>query len=222
MVITASSGAGRDLASDLRMQHTKVYEEALDHIEWNMRVEALNSVSMAKNPMAKNVPIDHWKRLQWNCDAAGKRIESVNRGQSESLVTLSSQSNVEEDTSKQKADDAKQSLNRLTYLGGIFLPFSIVAAIFSMGQEFKAGMPLYYVYWVISLPLSLGVIITICADTIGRLTPSQLAMEKSAETDAFVHQSVNDYRIGPHTKDDRPLGWLGAYATVLRGILGYR
>ena len=220
--IAATSGAGRDLASDLRTQHTKVYEEALDHIEWNMRVEALNSIIMDKDPMAKNFRIDNWKRLQQNCDAAGKRIESVIRGQSEPLVTLSSQPNVEEAISKPEADDAKQSLNRLAYLGGIFLPFSIVAAIFSMGQQFAAGMPLFYVYWVISLPLSLGVIITIYADTIRRLTPSQLAMKKSAENDAFVHELSVDYRMGSHTNDDRPLGWLGAYATVFRGVVGYR
>ena len=160
IVIAASSGAGRDSASDLRTQHTKVYEEALDHIDWNLRVEALNSIIMDKDPMAKNFRIDNWKRLQRNCDAAVKRIESADRGQSEPLVTLSSQPNVGEAISTQEADDGKQSLNRLAYLGGIFLPFSIVAAIFSMGQQFAAGMPLFYVYWVISLPLSLGVIVT--------------------------------------------------------------
>lgn len=227
-LVTLGSGAGRNLVT----QHTKVCAEAQDHIEWNMRVEALNSIIKDKDPMTKNFRIDNWKRLQRNCDAAGKLIEFANRGQSESPVIPSSHSNVQEATSKQEAKDAQQSLNRLAYLGGIFLPFSIVAAIFSMGQEFAAGMPLFYVYWVISLPLSLGVIVTIYADTIRRLTPNQLDMKKFGEIDAEIDASVvasegsdtNNirYNVGSHTNDDRPLGWLGAYATVLRGLLGYR
>ena len=118
-------------------------------------MEALNSIIMDKDPMARNFRIDNWKKLQRNCDAAGKRIESANRGQSGSLATLSSQPNVEEAISKQDTDDAKQSLNWLAYLGGTFLPFSIVAAISSRGQEFAAGMPLFYVYWVSILLYSL-------------------------------------------------------------------
>ena len=151
-----------------------------------MRVEALNSVVIDKGPRAKNFRIDNWKRLQRNYNAAGKRIESANESRSESLVTLSSRPNVEEAISRQETVDAKQSLTRLAYLGGILLPFSIVAARFSTGQEFAVGMPLFYVYWVISLPSSLGVIVIIYANNIRRLTPSQLAMENSGKIDALV------------------------------------
>ena len=212
-----SSGAGGDLVT----QHTKVYEEALHHIEWNMRVEALNSIIMDKDPMAKNFRFDNWKRLQRNCDATGKPIEFANRDRS------SSELNVQEVMSKQETEDAQQSLNRLAYLAGIFLPFSIVAAIFSMGQNFAVGMPLFYVYWVISLPLSLGVIVTIYADTLRRLTPDQLNMKKSGRRNAVrinarVNQNFADSEAGSHTNNDRPLGWSGAYATVFRGVLGYR
>lgn len=216
--IPRSSGAGLDLVA----QQTKVCEEAQDHIEWNMRVEALNSIIVDKGLMAKNFRIHNWKRLQRNCDAAAKPIESANRHQAESSVTPSSQPDVQEAMSKQEAEDAQQSVNRLAYLGGIFLPFSIVAAIFSMGQEFAAGMPLFYVYWVISLPLSLGVIATIYADTIRRLTPNQLDMKKFERNNAVVNVDYADYEAGSHTNNDRPLGWLRAYATVLRYVLGYR
>ena len=216
--IHRSSGVGCALVA----QQTKVCEEAQDHIEWNMRVEALNSIITDKDPMVKNFRIDNWKRLQRNCDAAGKPIGLANRDQSESSVVPRSQRNVQEATSKQEAEDAQQSLNRLAYLGGIFLPFSIVAAVFSMGQEFAAGMPLFYVYWVISLPLSLGVIATIYADTIRRLTPTQLKMKKSGGNDTDINIVFFSDEVGSHTNDDRPLGWLRAYGTVLRSVLGYR
>ncbi len=216
--IPGSSGAGCELVA----QQTKVCEEAQDHIEWNMRVQALSSILMDKDPMAKKFRIDNWKRLQRNCDAAGKPIEFANRDQSDSSVIPSSQRNDQEATSEHEAEDAQQSVNRLAYLGGIFLPFSIVAAIFSMGQEFAAGMPLFYIYWVISLPLSLGVIATIYADTIRRLTPIQLEMKKYGGNDSDANPVVYYDGPGPDLNDERPLGWLRAYATVLRDVLGYR
>ena len=222
--IFRSSGVGRELVA----QQTKVCEEAQDHIEWNMRVDVLNSILTDKDPMAKKFRIDNWKRLQRNCSTVGKPVEFANRDQSEPSVVPSSQANVQEDISKQEADVAQQSVNRLAYLGGIFLPFSIVAAIFSMGQEFAAGMPLFYVYWVISLPLSLAVIATIYADTIRRLTPTQLGIkmtrisEMAVGSDTDTNQNYAGFEAGSYTNDDRPLGWLGAYATVLRKVLGYR
>lgn len=204
-----SSDAGWQLVA----QQTKVCEEAQDHIQWNMRVEALNSIITDKDPMAKKFRIDNWKRLQRNFDAARKPIEFANKDESERTAASGSRGlDIREATSKQEAEDAQQSLNRLAYLGGIFLPFSIVAAIFSMGQDFAAGMPLFYVFWVISLPLSLGVIATIYADTIRRLTPSQLHMQKTGETILNFHETYDASEV----VDERPLGWLGAYATLLR------
>ena len=187
-----------------------------------MRVESLNSIIMDKGPMTKNFRIHNWKRLQRNCDAVGKLIGSANRHQAESSVTPSSQPDVQEAMSKQEAEDTQQSVNRLAYLAGIFLPFSIVAAIFSMGRQFAAGMPFFYVYWVISLPLSPGVIITIYADTIRRLTPNQLGMKKNERINTRVNLNYANYEAGSHTNDDRPLGWLRAYGTVLPYVLGYR
>ena len=221
-----SSGIGHASVA----QQRKVCEEAQDHIQWNMRVEALNSIITDNDPMAKKFRMGNWKRLQRNFEAARKPIEIVRRHQSEITATSGSgrqeirepsedivisgsgELNIRETTSKQEAEDAQQSLNRLAYLGGIFLPFSIVAAIFSMGQDFAAGMRLFYVYWVISLPLSLGVIATIYADSIRRLTPTQLDMRKHGDSDL----EVNAFAGGRRVHGERPLGWLGAYATLLR------
>ena len=199
-----------DVGQALVAQQRKVCVEARDHIQWNMRVEALSSIITDKDPMAKTLRIDNWKRLQRNFDAAREPIEFRDQSGLDIREATSSQ----EATSKQEAEDAQQSINRLAYLGGIFLPFSIVAAIFSMGQEFAAGMPLFYVYWVISLPLSLGVIATIYADSIRRLTPSQLHMQKKAEP--MTRLSHIAFHDDGGMDDERPLGWLGAYASLLR------
>ena len=205
-------------------------EEAQDHIQWNMRVEALNCVITDNDPMGKKFRIGNWKRLQRNFEAAGKPIEIAHRDQSGITATSGSgreyiretsevlirsgsgELDIRETTSKQEAEDAQQSLNRLAYLGGIFLPFSIVAAIFSTGQDFAAGMRLFYVYWVISLPLSLGVIATIYADSTRRLTPAQLDMRKHGDGD----REVDAFADGRRVRHEQPLGWLGAYATLLR------
>ena len=188
-------------------------EEAQDHIQWNMRVEALNCVITDNDPMGKKFRIGNWKRLQRNFEAARKPIEIVYRHQSEITATSrsggqeiretsevlirsgSGELDIRETTSKQDAEDSQQGLNRLAYLGGIFLPFSIVAAIFSTGQDFAAGMRLFYVYWVISLPLSLGVIATIYPDSIRRLTPAQLDMRKHGDDDLEVNAFADRRRV---------------------------
>ena len=194
-------------------------EDAQDHIQWNMRVEALNSITRHTQTMADTSRIDDWKRLEVNFNAASKRIiEFEKRDRSDlSAIPRSQSYNVEDASSKQDARNAQQSLNRLAYLGGIFLPFSIIAAIFSMGQDFAAGIPRFYVFWAISLPLSLGVIATIYADTIRRLTPSQLANKtKPVAGDSDQNQDMQyfDEAPGEPPPEERPLGWLRAYATI--------
>ena len=216
--IPESSGIGQELLA----QDTKVHEEAQGHIQWNMRVEALNSIIRDNDPMAKKFRIDNWKRLQRDFDATGKPTLSADRDRSDiSIIPRALRNDPQTAKSKRETEDAQQSLNRLAYLGGIFLPFSIVAAIFSMGQNFAAGMPLFYVFWVIALPLSLGVIATIYADTIRRLTPSQLGMEENGVNNIVDNAEIPNYRRrfdGRLATNERPLGWFRAYAA----IVGYR
>jgi hypothetical protein len=44
-------------------------------------------------------------------------------------------------------------VNKLTILGMGFVPLSLTASLFSMGGEFSAGRSLFWVYFVISIPL---------------------------------------------------------------------
>jgi hypothetical protein len=41
----------------------------------------------------------------------------------------------------------------LTSLATLFIPVSLIAAIFSMGGKFSAGASLFWVYWAISIPI---------------------------------------------------------------------
>jgi Mg2+ and Co2+ transporter CorA len=44
---------------------------------------------------------------------------------------------------------------RLTVLGAIFFPVTLVAAIFSMGENFKPGARQFWIPWVVAIPLVL-------------------------------------------------------------------
>ena len=201
-------------AGTLLAQQIKVRQEAHDHIIWNMRVEALNSTTRRTQAMADTSRIDNWTRLELNFNTAGQPVQFEDRDRSDRSGRSDQQPYIVQDAnSKQDVEDAQQSLNRLAYLGGIFLPFSIIAAIFSMGQDFAAGMPRFYVFWAISLPLSLGVIATIYADTIRRLTPRQLANKRKPIADDSEQNQGMQY-FGEPPPDERPLGWLRAYATI--------
>ncbi|KAM3077235.1 hypothetical protein ACMFMG_003301 [Clarireedia jacksonii] len=76
--------------------------------------------------------------------------------------------------------ETKQSINRVTYLGGVLLPFSIVAAIFSMGDTYSPGGSHFFVFWVIAIPICGITTAMIYADSIRRMTVEQFASQYGA------------------------------------------
>lgn len=56
-----------------------------------------------------------------------------------------------------QAISVRQSINAgyLTSMATIFIPVSLVAAVFSMGGEFAAGESLFWVFWVVAVPVTL-------------------------------------------------------------------
>lgn len=58
----------------------------------------------------------------------------------------------------------QRSLDRVSYLGGILLPFSVVSGILSMDDDFAPGAQLFWVFWVVAIPLALITILIIYAD----------------------------------------------------------
>ncbi|KAL1865201.1 hypothetical protein Daus18300_007328 [Diaporthe australafricana] len=62
------------------------------------------------------------------------------------------------------SDENQRSLDRVTYLGGILLPFSVVSGVLSMNEDFEPGRPLFWVFWVATIPLALFTVLVIYAD----------------------------------------------------------
>ncbi|KAI1210285.1 uncharacterized protein F4807DRAFT_59621 [Annulohypoxylon truncatum] len=64
------------------------------------------------------------------------------------------------------SEQNQQSLDRVSYMGGILLPLSIVSSILSMSDPFNPGGSQFFVFWAVSIPLVVIAIIIIYADSI--------------------------------------------------------
>lgn len=62
------------------------------------------------------------------------------------------------------ANENQRALDRVTYLGGVLLPFSIVSGVLSMNEDFGPGHALFWVFWVAAVPLAVVAILVIYAD----------------------------------------------------------
>lgn len=71
-------------------------------------------------------------------------------------------------------DENQRSLDRVTYLGGILLPISIVCSVLSMNDDFEPGQRLFWVFWAAAVPLTLLTFVIIYAD---KLRGSQVWVE---------------------------------------------
>lgn len=92
--------------------------------------------------------------------------------------------------SSQGSDANQRALDRVTYLGGVLLPFSTVSGVLSMNESFEPGQPLFWVFWVATIPLTLFTVLVIYADKLRQvevwaevLDPSASVSEESDEED---------------------------------------
>lgn len=76
-------------------------------------------------------------------------------------------------------DEHKRALDRLSYLGGVLLPFSIIPGILSLADPFGPTNNLFWVFWVITIPLVILTLIVIYADSIRK---SEVWIEVAAAT----------------------------------------
>jgi hypothetical protein len=67
-------------------------------------------------------------------------------------------------------DENSRGLDRISYLGGILLPFTIVPSILSMGDPFGPTGGLFWVFWVVCAPLTVITLLFIYADSIRKAT----------------------------------------------------
>ncbi|ROW17044.1 hypothetical protein VPNG_01017 [Cytospora leucostoma] len=66
------------------------------------------------------------------------------------------------------ADEDQRSIDRVTYLGGILLPFTVVAGVLSMNDIFEPGGRLFWVFWVASIPLAAFTVLLIFIDKLSQ------------------------------------------------------
>ncbi|ROV97747.1 hypothetical protein VMCG_07400 [Cytospora schulzeri] len=94
------------------------------------------------------------------------------------------------------ADENQRALDRVTYLGGILFPFSIVSGVLSMNEDFGPGHGLFWVFWVVAVPLAVLAIMVIYADKLRRL-------EEYVREPDVVEKKRNPLRRGTSEKRGR-------------------
>lgn len=92
-----------------------------------------------------------WIRLITRLDRYNRNLEHVHN-------ILSERSRLTSKDATEELDPDTRFINRLTYLGGIFLPFSLLAGVFSMADDFLPGKPKFWVFWVAGIVLLVLVI----------------------------------------------------------------
>lgn len=98
----------------------------------------------------------------------------------------------EADTPSSQGSDANQrSLDRVTYLGGILLPFSIVSGVLSMNESFEPGQPLFWVFWVATIPLTLFTVLVIYADKLRQVEVWSEVLDPGGSVSEDDHDKVS-------------------------------
>lgn len=69
-------------------------------------------------------------------------------------------------SSASSAEKNQHSLDRVSYMGGVLLPLSIVSSILSMSDPFGPGGSMFFVFWAVSVPLVFVTVFVIYADSI--------------------------------------------------------
>lgn len=67
-----------------------------------------------------------------------------------------------------QSDENQRGLDRVSYLGGVLLPISIVSGILSMGETYGPGGDMFYIFWAVAVPLTALTLLVIYADSIRR------------------------------------------------------
>ena len=87
---------------------------------------------------------EDWQALQLSVTSLKEQLANLISGYSQEASIQESK------TSNYQA----RSVGRLTSLATILVPFSVTAALFSMGGDFQAGQSLFWVFWVIAIPIA--------------------------------------------------------------------
>lgn len=97
-------------------------------------------------------------------------------------------------TSGSPTDENQRSLNRVAYLGGVLLPFSIVSGILAIEEPFGPGNEQFWVFWAVTIPLMLLTLGVIYADSI-RKAEVWMEVATSGKSDSDTDSDKVLYQI---------------------------
>ncbi|KAI0970795.1 hypothetical protein F4678DRAFT_434738 [Xylaria arbuscula] len=66
-------------------------------------------------------------------------------------------------------DENQRALNRVAYLGGVLLPFSVVSGILAIEEPYGPGGSQFWIFWAVTVPLTLVTLGVIYADSIRKV-----------------------------------------------------
>ncbi|KAI8634214.1 hypothetical protein F5Y19DRAFT_461668 [Xylariaceae sp. FL1651] len=101
---------------------------------------------------------------------AGVGISSA-RGRDDLYTTTNYNYNPNPNASS-SSDEGQRSLNRVTYLGGVLLPFSIISGILAIDEPYGPGGSSFWIFWAVTVPLTLITLAVIYADSIRKVEVS--------------------------------------------------
>lgn len=85
-------------------------------------------------------------------------------------------------------DESSRGIDRVSYLGGILLPFTIVPSIMSMADPFGPAGPRFWVFWAVTAPLTVIALLIIYADSIRTASVwTEISIDKAAAEDQAGH-----------------------------------
>jgi heme exporter protein D len=121
------------------------------------------------------------------------RIEVPQPATSPPALAMTQPDSLAEGEAASKPEQDHHSLNRVTYLGGILLPFTVVSGILSMSDDFAPGGSMFYVFWAVSIPITLLTLLIIYADSIRRLQVwVEVASEQASDGNGDVEAGEPD------------------------------
>ncbi|KAF2971504.1 hypothetical protein GQX73_g2095 [Xylaria multiplex] len=85
-------------------------------------------------------------------------------------------------------DENQRSLNRVAYIGGVLLPFSVVSGILAIEDPYGPSDSQFWIFWAVTIPLTLITLGVIYADSIRKV---QVWVEVAASGKADSETSSN-------------------------------
>jgi hypothetical protein len=105
-------------------------------------------------------------------------------------------------TSGSPSDENQRSLNRVAYLGGVLLPFSIVSGILAIQEPYGPGGSLFWIFWAVAVPLMFLTLGVIYADSIRK---AEVWIEVAASGKSDLDPSESDSKSHTDSAFDVPV-----------------